>query len=203
MWNKSDRKTNAIWFHLYVESKKPNKKTLLTIENKVLIARKERWVRDGQNRWQGFLKKYIEKFIILWDVLNRRKETGSRSIVHNFHVHILPSQIPLKKNYCHYTFLQYNLWPTRLMRYLTLDSVTKSLSLIWYLLSTVTALKHFPEESEVEYFLRAICLSFSNLFDLKHPEENILENIMEIKIFLNRANRYVKQFSVIFHVWKL
>lgn len=66
---------------------------------------------------------------------------------------------------------------------LTLDSVTKSLSLSIYLLSTVTALKYLPEESEVEYFLRAICLSFSNLFDLKHTEENIGKYNGNQKIF--------------------
>ena len=47
-WNKSDRKTTTVWFHLYVESKK-NKCTNVTeqkqstdTENKQVVARGER-----------------------------------------------------------------------------------------------------------------------------------------------------------------
>ena len=50
-WNKSDRETKTVWFHLYVESKKQtnnqNRNRLIDIGNKLLVTREGRCRVDG------------------------------------------------------------------------------------------------------------------------------------------------------------
>ena len=55
-WNKSDRKTNTVWYHLYVESKKYSKlenkaKKESDSENKLVVTSGERG--RGERQYRG------------------------------------------------------------------------------------------------------------------------------------------------------